>query len=87
MTGWKPIETAPKDGTRVLLAFSARVHVGWWIDEVTTRYGREHRSQQEWHVEGMDLLWRDRPKPTHWMPLPALPARQPEPELTAAPAL
>ena len=60
---WQPIETAPKDGTLVLVwdedtggAFAAQFLVevtGWgnpgeWMD---------------WH--GMRLL-----QPTHWMPLP-----------------
>ena len=75
---WQTIETAPKDGTRVLLAFDARVLVGWWVDEVTTRYGREHRRHQEWHAEGMGTLWRPYETPTHWMPLPALPVHAEE---------
>jgi hypothetical protein len=28
--GWRPIESAPKDGTRVLLWDGRRQHVDWW---------------------------------------------------------
>ena len=28
---WQPIETAPKDGTHVLLSYSGRVTYGYWL--------------------------------------------------------
>ncbi len=31
MSGWQPIETAPKDGTSVLLLKDCNVHVARWI--------------------------------------------------------
>ena len=55
---WRPIATAPKDGTPVL---------GWWGTEcmivdwcvVLERWGSTH--------DGEDMF---EPEPTHWMPLP-----------------
>ena len=55
---WRPIATAPKDGTPIL---------GWWGTEciivdwcvVVERWGSTH--------DGEDMF---EPEPTHWMPLP-----------------
>lgn len=55
---WRPIATAPKDGTAIL---------GWWAGEcmivdwcvVVERWGSTHDTE--------DLFL---PEPTHWMPLP-----------------
>lgn len=59
---WQPIESAPKDGTRVLLVVTMRdfsgishIHVGSWS-----------RNNGEWR-------WPVMYQPTHWMPLPAPP--------------
>jgi hypothetical protein len=60
---WQPIETAPKDGTCVLLFYPdlmiRSVVVGW--------YGSEG-----WVSDGFWVL--DKLKPSHWMPLPDPPA-------------
>lgn len=63
MDAWKPIDTAPKDGTVILLGHSEAVFDGWWdtydnawVDGETNGYG--------------DLRSYD---PTHWQPLPAPP--------------
>ena len=69
MTDWQPIETAPKDGTRVLLIGKnganrwMRPFVGYW----TPRYA--------WSLDVYDfesVLTNYHP-PTHWMPLPPTP--------------
>lgn len=61
--GWQPIETAPKDGTRVLtfrVKFREAMAVAWFDGE-------------EWRpVHGS--AW---PDPTHWMPLPEPPKEGP----------
>ena len=54
---WQPIETAPKDGTRVLI-FS--------VDEVVVA----HYEGDMWCENEYDNLWHN---PTHWMPLPEPP--------------
>ena len=58
--GWMPIETAPKDGTPVVLLPWGEVEdmfVSFWI-----------QSEARWANN-------DWSKVTHWMPLPAPPAR------------
>ena len=77
MSEWQPIETAPKDGTRVLLYRpggwpSARVTVGNYSDE---RYHTRPRPYWTHDLERMEgkVATRHR-QPTHWMPLPAPPA-------------
>jgi hypothetical protein len=62
--GWQPIETAPKDGTTVLLFDPANEEIERGVD-----VGFFHGGVFEW-------LWsRDacNGNPTHWMPLPAPP--------------
>jgi hypothetical protein len=69
LEGWRPIETAPKDGTRILTAgckYGPAVRVLSWGS------GRYNRS-----TKGYEPDWIDGPTygfaPTHWMPLPASP--------------
>ena len=60
--GWMPIETAPKDGTPVLLFAQGKMVVGGWDS----------------HWSGQRFVSRDIRAPfnavfTHWMPLPPVP--------------
>ena len=71
--GWKPIETAPRDGTAIL-AYASRaaaegklersqgMKVTWW------RSNRERDGFTGWG-EFNDAFW----PATHWMPLPKPP--------------
>ena len=85
---WRGIETAPKDGTPVLLYYPE----GEWND-----YQGRHlpvMAVMRWDVEfglragpGADYCWfgyydgtTPGDKPTHWMPLPA-PPKKPEPSI------
>lgn len=58
---WQPIETAPKDGTRVLMHKAGvgkySTFVGWW-----------NCRDESWR--DISHLFRD---PSHWMPLPEPP--------------
>ena len=61
-SGWRPIETAPKDG---------RVILGRWSDEdIATIAYRD--GSWIWTMDGDG--WRDNLGPGHWMPLPPPPA-------------
>lgn len=61
--GWRPIETAPKDGTKIILLLSTgagnMVHIGC----------KDQRPNSGWHIEP-NGYWSS---VTHWMPLPAAP--------------
>lgn len=63
--GWQSIESAPKDGTEVLLwgrchlrgsFYGADANVGWFED-----------ASNDWRARDLPI------KPTHWMPLPEPP--------------
>lgn len=67
---WRAIETAPKDGTEIILGGctnGASVRVGHWGP---TRYlGRRQGYDRGW-TSGASWGF----KPTHWMPLPNPPS-------------
>ena len=72
--GWLPIETAPKDGTKLLLASSKDkpwVWCGYWSDDKeSNQFGEEG-----W-VDGAtsrNELFYVMTNATHWQPLPAPP--------------
>jgi hypothetical protein len=58
---WLPIESAPKDGTRIIV-FRPTAKLGCVVSE-------------DYWVEGMACWWRSftKEQPTHWRPLPAPP--------------
>ena len=66
---WQPIETAPKDGTRILLAWGGATVVGFYLDNTSDSHPWGWKG---WTVPSME------PTPrgliTHWMPLPEPPA-------------
>lgn len=62
--GWRPIETAPEDGTSVLIWDGRRVS--------QSEYITSH------HFSGWMTCYMGRPEPTHWRPLPAPPPRRTE---------
>lgn len=80
MAGWQPIETAPKDGTPVILwtvwvgdeispdPFS-EVQIGYWDHGNDLPASHDFSRRPEWVVQRIGV-------PTHWMPLPAAPAKQ-----------
>lgn len=73
MSDWQPIETAPKDGTRILLGgckLMSSVQIGWWG---AGRYiNRSVGYERDW-TTGSTYGFN----PTHWMQLPQPPEQQP----------
>jgi len=70
---WQPIETAPKDGTAILLGSRGGAWVGKWLPVYVSGY----RPDNPWSslMLNHDHMGEKRCKPTHWMPLPAAPRR------------
>jgi hypothetical protein len=69
---WLPIESAPKDGTHILLANKAGVSEGGWLSDID--HGADWEGQIGmagwWRTDGTD--WTN----THWRPLPAAPSQE-----------
>lgn len=67
--GWQPIETAPKDGTNVLLINrKGNQAAGLWMNSLLG---------VGWYLRGgnqPDTFFNDHHGPTHWMPLPPPPS-------------
>ena len=72
LSPWQPIETAPKDGTKILITVGDNlVGVGYWDNDTS----------------GLWALWLssiERMRPTHWMPLPAPPTHNSPPDAKAS---
>ncbi len=73
MSAWQPIETAPKDGTRIMVASEH----GAWIAEYLPVYESGYRPDSPWNSVMLNH-WHipqhlRHIKPTHWMPLPEPP--------------
>lgn len=64
MSEWQPIETAPKDGTHVLMYRRQDISEAWWQKKFI---GEGY----EWG--GTGWAYPDFAPPTHWMPLPEPP--------------
>lgn len=64
MTDWQPIDTAPKDGTPILVWNAGYVAVMCWWERCWE------------YANGIQRYWprADEREPTHWMPLPDAPA-------------
>lgn len=62
MSEWRPIETAPKDGTRVVLG---------WLDRAWAHPGYYAADHGGWANDEDHAGFFD--EPTHWMPMPPPP--------------
>lgn len=70
---WQTIDSAPRDGTDVLLwfpDFKQPIHVGHFVSTETREYGVAVRKYEYWYIGSFRV--GDRPLPTHWMPLEPL---------------
>lgn len=68
---WQPIETAPKDG-KILLLMGDTIHIGYWSDE---KYAARPKPYWATVASWFGVTWMRNNQPTHWMPLPAAPAK------------
>lgn len=66
---WMPIETAPKDGTVVLIAHTDAVFAGWWERVISTVTGDAGWVDGVTDSHGNLLVYN----PTHWRPIPTAP--------------
>ena len=74
LTGWQPIETAPRDGTEILMTNGVDVSSGQWFSEYGGTYDQEGAPNGDERDAGwMDWIGGMQPDPTHWMPLPPPP--------------
>ena len=69
---WQPIETAPRDGTFILLAGPSGYSTTPLRVEVC-RYLPEYRPLNPWQNHSNDSFTDGGEPPTHWAPLPEMP--------------
>lgn len=67
-SGWQPIETAPKDGSFILLLTPYGIIQGHWNDDCWNQNVCDSTYEMACAVISAD--------PTHWMPLPEPPNEQ-----------
>jgi hypothetical protein len=70
--GWMPIESAPKDGSNILIiameAYSPEARQGWWDGTWWAFYSRPEKFVVPGPTHMIEV--------THWQPLPSPPALQ-----------
>ena len=86
MTGWMPIDSAPKDGTAILLFLPGDAYtlcgltdgivIGHWSAADLPADAPEHEDDDWYQIEQDDAHPIDIP-PTHWMSLPDPPTVTP----------
>jgi hypothetical protein len=67
---WQPIETAPRDGTHILVLMEDAMIEAWW----DTTYGTGEWDCVSVSRHGCGCCSSENDEPTHWMPLPARPS-------------
>jgi hypothetical protein len=69
--GWRPIETAPKDGALIVLG----ARNGVWLGKYVPVYQSGYRPENPWSsmLLNHDHMAERYTQPTHWMPLPPHP--------------
>lgn len=75
-TQWQPIETAPKDGTAILIAVGHLVGEARFVEDEGSELGWwwANEGPGDYHADKIELR---QGQPTHWMPLPAAPTIDP----------
>jgi hypothetical protein len=67
---WNKIDTAPKDGSHILLLIDGQAIEGWW-------YVPTWEAEPEWTTVSLDshgcgCCAKEDPEPTHWVALPEM---------------
>lgn len=74
---WQPMETAPRDGTEVLVAYYGEVYTAKYIESNVSNdypFFATTVNGDPWNCSGVDYRIKyEYLKPTHWMPLPEPP--------------
>lgn len=72
IAGWQPIETAPKDGTPIIVTNDVRG--GSWVAQYKEQYASGMCPENPWSSLMLNTRWHANQyasmKPTRWMPLP-----------------
>lgn len=75
--GWLPIESAPKDGTHILVMYmhidTQCVFNAFWINQEDWMQDDQEGWWSYQHSEVSRIKLEDFMTPTHWMPLPSPP--------------
>jgi hypothetical protein len=78
VSNWQPIETAPTDGTPVLVCNEERD--GAWIAYYCPVYVSGYRPDDPWSSLMLNMRWHKNKwastVPTKWMPLPDVPGKE-----------
>ena len=74
--GWRSMDSAPRDGTTVLISRCGRVALGWFCDDRYCRRRTPHWDGSDANTWG--VRWAKATPPDGWRPLPdALPPPPP----------
>lgn len=74
---WQPIGSAPRDGSRILLAGDGVIWISHWIDREVREHGVLVRHSTGWERTYSDVRIIE---PVVWCLIPALPAKALPPE-------
>lgn len=78
MSDWQPIETAPRDGTHILVINAAFLHEGEMCVAFWHTLRGEKQEDGRWDVTGYGGYEAEpEVEPTHWQPLPEPPSSLP----------
>lgn len=64
---WQPMETAPKDGTEILLCLDYGIRIGAWVETLDSSHPFVWGDQDH---STLVRPWKNDPEPKGWMPLP-----------------
>lgn len=73
MTEWQPIDTAPQDGTEVLLfgRMYDRPVIGYYVWQIKPPFSYKGWVRGMLYAGGYDAGWDELPKPKWWAPIPS----------------